>query len=53
MVASIIYIADEHDDIDYDSIIFRVMAADVLNIHKSENMLLMIKTLIAGGARKI
>ncbi len=53
MVASIIYIANADDDIDYDAIIFKVMAADVLNIHKSENMLLMIKTLIAGGARKI
>jgi anti-anti-sigma factor len=53
MVASLIYIADGNDDVDYDSIVFSVMAVDALNTHKSGNMILMLKTLISGGAKKI
>src|SRR4030067_1562255 len=54
MVASIIYLVNSHDDIiDYDSIIIRVMASDLMNMNKSGNMLLLMKTLISGGAKKI
>lgn len=54
MVAGIMYIVKRKDDsIDYDSFIFRLMAADVMDMDRSGDMSLFIKTLINGGAKKI
>lgn len=54
MRANIIYLTDQHeDDFDYDSLIIEVMAADIMDMNRSGNMLIFLKTLITGGTKKI
>ena len=54
MFANIIYLTDQHEDnFDYGTLIITISAADVMDMNKSGNMLIFIKTLIAGGAKKI
>lgn len=54
MNASIIYITRRKDDtIDYDSFIVRLLAADVMDMDNSGDMLLFMKTIIRGGMKKI
>ena len=54
MITSLIYIFKRLDDVvDYDSCIFRLMAADVVDMDKVDDMSVFLKTLIAGGAKKV
>jgi anti-sigma B factor antagonist len=54
MVSNILYIARHRDDaIHYDSIVVRVMAADVLDMDSAQDLRLFLGTLIAGGVKKI
>jgi anti-anti-sigma factor len=54
MLTNIIYLTDSKDEnIDYNSILIKVMGADVMDLNNSGNMLIFLKTLITGGAKKI
>jgi anti-anti-sigma factor len=54
MNASVIYLIRRQDDtVDFDNSIFRLMAANVMDADRAGEMSLFLKTLIAGGARKV
>lgn len=54
MVFELIKIAPIRDiELDYDRIVFKVRAADVLDLDNSSDMWLFFKTLIDGGAKKL
>jgi anti-anti-sigma factor len=51
---SIQYIIKRKDDtFDYNDFAFKVMAADVMDMDNSEDILIILKTLIMGGAKKV
>ncbi|OHD66855.1 MAG: hypothetical protein A2176_12360 [Spirochaetes bacterium RBG_13_51_14] len=54
MVTNILYLMKRHEDvIDYDALIIRVMAADVMVMSNASAIWIFMRTMIQGGAKKI
>jgi anti-anti-sigma factor len=54
MQASVMYITKRQDEvIDFNLFVFRLMAADVMDMDHSWDLGFFMKTLILGGARKV
>ena len=54
MTSNVLYITKRPDDtVDYDAFILRVLTGKALDGHVAGNMLMFMRTLIQGGAKKI